>query len=364
MPATDISHEQLICTDAGTDSIPFFFIVGRPRSGTTLLRTLFDAHPNVAIPLECKFALDLFPRYGKIRHWTQKDIDDFYSDLREQLLFDTWTLDLQELKAGLDACTGPTPYSRICRTVYLHYRSFFPKQKILLIGDKNPGYTIYTRQLSRLFPGAKFIHIVRDYRDNYLSTKNVHFELPIPALVAAKWRLFYRKFNRDALHDPDNYCVVRYEDLVGDPRGQVEELCRFLGVPFNEGVFDFNEKKEEVMKSYPEGFVERYHANLMNKVNASRMGLWKEKLSGGEVRLLDFAAGGAADEAGYVRRHSSFSLTLKLKALPGIGLAHFLAFLTRIVDRLPYRMRINILNKWPLAIALFYSRFIKRKTRT
>ncbi len=33
-------------------SLPFFFIIGRPRSGTTLLRTLFDVHPNVIIPLE------------------------------------------------------------------------------------------------------------------------------------------------------------------------------------------------------------------------------------------------------------------------------------------------------------------------
>ena len=35
--------------------LPIFFIVGSPRSGTTMLRTIFDAHPNVSIPLENPF---------------------------------------------------------------------------------------------------------------------------------------------------------------------------------------------------------------------------------------------------------------------------------------------------------------------
>ncbi|NQU34666.1 MAG: sulfotransferase [Bacteroidetes bacterium] len=48
------------------NKIPFFFVVGRPRSGTTLLRTLFDAHPNVSFPPECQFIINLYPKYGKI----------------------------------------------------------------------------------------------------------------------------------------------------------------------------------------------------------------------------------------------------------------------------------------------------------
>lgn len=43
---------------------PFIFIVGRPRSGTTLLRTLYDAHPNVNIPPECQFVVNLYGKYG------------------------------------------------------------------------------------------------------------------------------------------------------------------------------------------------------------------------------------------------------------------------------------------------------------
>ena len=42
---------------------PMFFIVGRPRTGSTLLRTLFDAHPNVTIPQEWPMLLALYRRF-------------------------------------------------------------------------------------------------------------------------------------------------------------------------------------------------------------------------------------------------------------------------------------------------------------
>ena len=149
--------------------IPIFFIVGRPRSGTTLLRTLFDAHPNSIVPPECQFIINLFPKYGKITHWHEKDLEEFYSELVKQWLFDLWPLDRQELRENLMACTGEQSYGTICKVVYASYQSVFNHDKILALGDKNPGYAIYTRKLLKIFPKAKFIHIIRDYRDNFLS---------------------------------------------------------------------------------------------------------------------------------------------------------------------------------------------------
>ncbi len=49
--------------------IPMFFILGRPRTGSTLLRTLFDAHPNVIIPQEWPMLLLLHFQFGKVKCW-------------------------------------------------------------------------------------------------------------------------------------------------------------------------------------------------------------------------------------------------------------------------------------------------------
>ena len=333
------------------DNIPVFFIVGRPRSGTTLLRTLFDAHPDVQIPPECKFILDLYPKYGRKTSWNETDLLEFYNDLIKQWRFDIWTIDREKLRLDLMNCAGNATYSLICKVVYLHYDSFFPKGQVIMIGDKNPGYTIYTRRLLKIFPDAKFIHILRDYRDNYVSVKDVDFELPLPSLVAAKWKLFYKNFRKAGLSRPEQYTTIRYEDLVSDPGESLSQLCRFLGLAYRSEVLNFHEKKDDVFKAYPKEFITRYHANLLNEVNKSRSGVWKTKLSKKEIRLADLAVGKVAEEAGYQREYKGFNLWLYMQALPGIILAHTLATLTIIVDKFPYRVRMIILNQGPIVVA-------------
>ncbi len=111
-------------------SKPFFFIVGRPRSGTTLLRTLFDANPNVCIPPECQFIINLYPKYGKQQHWDQKSLLQFYHDLQDQWLFKTWKIDNDELKAALLKAEGDLSYNEICKLVYLRYQTVFEKNDI------------------------------------------------------------------------------------------------------------------------------------------------------------------------------------------------------------------------------------------
>ncbi len=343
------------------DQVPFFFILGRPRSGTTLLRTLFDAHPGICIPPECKFILDLYPKYGRKTNWQEKDLLVFLGDLLQQWRFDTWKIDAGRLKEDLLKCTGNAPYGRICKTVYLNYRSFFEKNEILLFGDKNPGYTIYTRRLLKIFPDAKFIQILRDPRDNFVSVKDVDFELPVPSLVATKWKLFYRSVKKMENRYPDRFRTVKYEDLVDDPDREMKALCEFLGIPYHAGMLDFYKKEDEIFKVYPREFITRYHANLVKQVNKSRSGIWKEKLTPKEIRLVDQAVGKIAEEAGYQREYKKFNLGSWFQSLPGIILAHSLAFLTKIVDKLPYRLRMNVLNRWPLYVAGFYLRIFRPK---
>ena len=214
--------------------VPFFFIVGRPRSGTTLLRTLFDAHPDVSIPPECQFIVNLYPKYGKITNWTKEDIISFYDELLPQWLFDTWKMDNEKLKKALLSHTGENTYGTICKVVYKQYNSLFDKKELKFIGDKNPGYAIYSKLLLKIFPEAKFIHIIRDYRDNFVSIKNVDFELPLPSLVVQKWKYFFKKFNKDSKLKPNAYRVIKYEDLVTNPELEMNNLNKFIGIDYDE----------------------------------------------------------------------------------------------------------------------------------
>ena len=246
---------------------------------------------------------------------------------------------------------GVTSYATICQVVYLNYISFYPKETIRLLGDKNHGYTIYTHRLIKLFPGAKFVYILRDYRDNYQSVRNVDFELPVVSLVVYKWKYFYKKAWEASKKNPESFYFIRYEDLVTEPVFHIQKLCKFLNIPYVPEVFEFYKMKEAAEKKYPSDILEKHHKSLFNPVNTSRIGLWEKSMSKRQVRIADHVAGAFADRAGYLRKYEGFSLWIALLALPGVCYARFLYFATKIVDKMPYKIREKILSKGPLWLA-------------
>jgi len=342
--------------------IPFFFIIGRPRTGTTLLRSLFDAHPNVQIPWECQFILNLYPRYGKITFWTKEILGRFYPDLLKQWQFSAWNIDHVKLKSDLQACEGKTSYAMVCQVVYLNHISFYPKETIRLIGDKNHGYTIYTHRLKKLFPDAKFVYILRDYRDNYQSVKNVDFELPVVSLVVFKWKYFYKKALQASKRYPESFYFIRYEDLVTDPGFHLQKICEFLDIPFVPEVFDFYKMKEKAEEKYPAEILRKHHKSLFNPVNTSRIGLWEKFMTERQIRIADHVAGVFADQAGYQRKYQGFNVWIAILASPGICYARFIYLMTRIIDRLPYRLREKLLSKGPLWIAKTFSVLFRKSS--
>ena len=118
-----------------------FFIIGNPRSGTTLLRLLLTSHPHVIIPPECGFIAWLYEKYGG---WTRLDLnkDDiinlFVRDLLATKKFDTWGLDSVLIKDEIHK-NKPRSYSDLCDVVGLVYNNKLSKAA-RIIGDKNNFY--------------------------------------------------------------------------------------------------------------------------------------------------------------------------------------------------------------------------------
>jgi len=341
--------------------IPIFFIVGRPRSGTTLLRTLFDAHPNVIVPAECQLIINLYPKYGKVLNWSADGQKAFYHVLYKQWLFDVGPIDKDSLYKSLMACRGENTYSTIIKVVYYEYHSIYGHNLLLAFGDKNPGYTIYTERLIKIFPEAKFIHIIRDYRDNFVSIRNVDFELPFISLTVSKWKHFVRKFRIAAEHHPGTHLEIRYEDFVTRPEEMFRELCAYVGIPFSSTPFSFYKKSSEALKAYPKKLTKKYHSSLMKKVNTSRVGLWKKELSEKEIRMADATVGRYAAITGHEKAYPKPGFAAHLRSIPGQLFARLIYFITWIIDSLPYNIRMNILSKAPLVIGRFYLGIFNKK---
>ncbi len=315
------------------NTVPIFFIMGRPRSGTTLLSTLFDAHPNVKIPPEFPIMLPLYQKFRKVKDWDEKAILSFVAFIFQHNVFIHRTLEnlkinREDFTANLMTLAHKGTIQDFLKKVNEQGFSLFPKQEILRIGDKNPVYSMYTERFLKIFPDARFICIIRDYRDNFVSMRklsDLKLEASILTLQVYRWRYVARLFLKCKERYPDRFRIIRYEDLVTTKSEIMADLCEFIGIPFDPTVFDFYKKKAETLKTYDNPLVERFHGSLMNPVNTGRMELWKKELSPDEIRMADFVAGKYAGIFHYEQEKRGPDFKLWLQSRP-MALYGFLIF--------------------------------------
>lgn len=308
--------------------IPFVFIIGRPRSGTTMLRSMLDAHPNVRIPLESAFIKNLFPKYGKLKKWSKPLILKFFSELINQPQFNLWTIDNDFLKQQLLGMPEDSTFQDVCKIIYSNAVSFFKKEELKILADKNPPYTLSIPLLLKIFPEARFIYIVRDYRDNILSMKNVDFEKPWTSSLAFRWKYYNKKFLKAYNKNNSRFHIIKYEDLVSEPRNYLTGLCTFLGIEYTEEMIHYNHIKDQALKIYPQELINRYHKSLFEPISPGKVGLWKNKMTTNEVMKCDLIVGNYAEKMDYERVYKKKNILLYISCLPGIcyGRLYYLIF--------------------------------------
>lgn len=342
---------------------PFFFIIGRPRSGTTLLRLLFEAHPNLLIPPESPFIIILYKKYGKITDWNEAVINEFIDDLFNTRYFTKWLISREEIYSRLIAVQGENTFQSIVLEVYKAYKSVYPKKEITMIGDKNPMYSLYAHRIHQLFPQSKIIHITRDYRDNYLSLTNVNFEVPIVPIVIYRWKYALKRMWKLKKAHPELIYSVKYEDLVADPEKHCRLMCDFLGIEFDPNVLSFYQKKDEAEKLYAgdEG-VNRIHQSLFNPISTDKVNKWQTDMTPRQIKVADLVMGKTAEKAGYQRMYPKANPFLYLWISPSLIYASLMYRMIMLGDHLPHGMR-NSLNKTLGIFLKAYWQLNKRKVK-
>ncbi|HLN52361.1 MAG TPA: sulfotransferase [Lentimicrobium sp.] len=343
--------------------IPFFFIIGRPRSGTTLLRLLFEAHQNIIVPPESPFIIILYKKYGKVTNWTEQTITEFTDDLFKVRYFDKWLINREALLNDLLKIKGKRTFQDVVLQVYKNYHSVYAKGEIKMIGDKNPMYSLYPQRIHQLFPQSKIIHITRDYRDNYVSLTNVNFEVPVVPIVIYRWKYALKKMWHLKEKHPGLIYSLRYEDLVADPELHSRRLYEFLGIEFDPSVLEFYEKKQEAEKAYgTDDTIKQIHKSLFNPISTGRMEKWRTDMTPRQIRVADLVGGRTAEKAGYQRMYKGFNPLLYLWISPALIYASIMYRLIMLGDHLPYKMR-NSLNKSLGIFLKLYWKFNQRKVR-
>ena len=160
-----MAEPMALATPSGAPP-PAPFIVGVGRSGTTLLRLMLDAHPDLAIPTETHF----IPALLQVVETT----GDREAALRLLAGAATWPNLGVEIAAVAEAFSRLDPFTPggAARAVFGLYAEAQGKPRW---GDKTPPYRASMSEIARALPEARFIHIIRDGRDVALSYRGLWF---------------------------------------------------------------------------------------------------------------------------------------------------------------------------------------------
>jgi sulfotransferase family protein len=227
---------------------PYVFVVGCPRSGTTLLQRMLDAHPDLAVINETLW----ITRQADRRKGVTREgfvTSELVSRLFEYPRFRRLDIPREEVERLLDS-DDPVSYPRFVSGIFDLYGRSRGKR---LVGDKSPGYVREMATLHALWPEAKFIHLIRDGRDVWLSVtgwKKADRSVgqfatwsQDPVATTALWWERSVRLGREAGASLNTtlYHEVRYEDLVADPGRECGALCDFLGLSYDEAMLRFYE---------------------------------------------------------------------------------------------------------------------------
>ncbi len=269
------------------------YIIGNPRSGTSLLRLMLTSHPNINIPPECHFFLWLEDKY---KNWTNQDPTDLLlKDIFQSRKFETWGLNLEEMGEYLLSKKAKT-YSEVVTGVYQFYGIKAGKEEIKIWGDKNKLWKEKLRTILHYFPESKFIHLVRDGRDvacsfKELANRNLK-SIYAPKLpseigeIAERWKLnvnFITEFISEL--DERNVKVIRYEDLIFSTKATLVDISDFLKIEFDDSMLNYSVKSKTSVYE-PVEFL-KWKEKLNEAPDRDNVGRYKKFLTKDEVSRFE-----------------------------------------------------------------------------
>ncbi|WP_460153864.1 sulfotransferase family protein [Pseudomonas sp. S2_B07] len=250
------------------------FIIGTGRCGTTWLGQMLNSHAELCVPPEIQLLFEYSGNGNRL-------FEEFF-------LADQKGLSGEQLASVIERCCPhklemffdyqefcrkhDTPKMSLAEFVKSFYAAIASSHGKSWLVEQTPWYGQRLDLVSKLFPDAKFIHMVRDGRDVALSFARTTWWHISPRLNLARWQREIKKIATDAnsFLKPDCYLEVKYEDLVASPESELRKVCTFLGIDFDPHMLD------------PQGFIDydKLCKFDMAQVSSKAYSAWRERKDG------------------------------------------------------------------------------------
>lgn len=249
------------------------FLIGAPRSGSTLLARMLGSHPQIAAPAE----LHLITPLAHLGYFARVERAPYDPIITEAAM--------RELVAALPG--GERDYLDALRACSDRiYAQLLAKTGRSLLLDKTPAYALVLDFLAKLYPQARYIVLTRNplavwssfvqsFFDGDAEAAHAHnplLERYVPALA---------RFLRER---PVALCHVRYEELVSEPEMALDSLCRFLGLDFRPEMVDYGSRAENRERS-ARGLGDPVTVARETRPTTASLARWAFELAGDAAKL-------------------------------------------------------------------------------
>jgi protein-tyrosine sulfotransferase len=297
------------------------FILGTHKSGTSLLRSLFDGHPDLfAVPIEVHF-------FKRIEDWVtyplmftrpaKISIDKFIENTLQHIRYcntvenpqtDGISKDIFDvpkfenyMRSNLAELSDLETNLASCFAIYMKaiYYSIYGTELegTKRVVEKSVGLAEFALDLQQMFPDSVFIHIARNPYSNIVSMRKYRMNFTknnFYPWLGYDYRSLYNSFyflkrNQRLIR---NYKVIRYEDLVTDPISTIKLICEFSNLPFLDSMLSptYLQKDWQGNSTTAEQF---------KSISPSRLQGWQDDITPLEAKLINKHLKHVLDEFGY-----------------------------------------------------------------
>jgi len=282
------------------------FICGHRKTGTTMLLCLLDNHPELLVyPEDSGFFYAYYP-LAEERQWSDKrkieTVVKFCIGHLANAIYRLRPQDKQDLNFPMKDFIGKfrsraqnsdKTTKAILTALMLAFQKIVGKEpdSIKYWVEKTTSSEIYALEIARWFPKAKFIHLIRDPRDNWASLKS-------------GWNKYYRQFNDTpkrllhsllergrlgmelAIHNQKilgkgRYLVLRFEDLVNQPKKNLLQICKFLQIDYQPTLL-----VPTILGKWWKG--NNFEGKVFKGLSKVNVGKWKSRITSKEACLIEY----------------------------------------------------------------------------
>lgn len=268
------------------------FVVGMPRSGTTLVSSKLSAHPEISIAPESHFLNYWMQRFDPESLNTACGFSSFWDEFIQSERFQYFEIEPIQLLESISQVSQFKAKQLFSNLL----KEYAQKSKKPRWGEKTPAHYAHIDELLSWYPNARIIYMVRDPRAVAASMKQVPWGGERVIAYALRWNDSIEKLKK---WNDSRILMVQYEHFVESPESSLRLICSFVDESFQDQMLGKQSSPVSSSRLYSSDWANAHLSSASKPVNTDSLLRWKTSLSTKEIALIEHLCSDKMEEFSY-----------------------------------------------------------------